>query len=167
MRDGSEVLARLPYPSTQPRQLAVASEVATLDLARSNGVPVPKVLNYSTNAKNPVGTEFVIMEKLSGRPIGDRWFGLSEDQRLKVISEVVQMEAKLSKVDLPAYGSIYYRHDLPADVPHTIIASTSDNKQLCVGPDVSLRWWYKERGSLHVQRGPCKSSSYLHLPLTS
>lgn len=164
MKDGSEVLARLPYSSTKPQRFAVASEVATLELVRSHGIPVPKVLHYSADAENPVGAEFIIMEKIPGRPLGDRWFSLSEDQRLKVISEVVRIEVNLSKVDLPAYGSIYYKHDLPADVSHTTIASASDNTGLCVGPDVSLRWWYKERESLDVQRGPRKSSVPPSLP---
>ncbi|KAK6365426.1 hypothetical protein LTR64_008795 [Lithohypha guttulata] len=154
MRDGTEVLARLPYPSTKPKRFAVASEVATLELVRSHGIPVPKVLHYSPDAENPVGAEFIIMEKLPGRPLGDQWFSLSEDQRLKVISEVVRIEVNLSKIDLPAYGSIYYKHDLPADVSYTMFASASNDKGLCVGPDVSLRWWYKERESLDVQRGP-------------
>ncbi|KAK1910226.1 hypothetical protein P3342_006499 [Pyrenophora teres f. teres] len=33
--DGTSVLARLPYPSTQPRRLAVASEVATMNFAHT------------------------------------------------------------------------------------------------------------------------------------
>jgi hypothetical protein len=156
MKDGSEVLARLPYPSTKPNQLAIASEVATLDLVRACGIPVPKVLCYSTDADNPVGAEFIIMEKLPGRPIGDRWFDLTEDQRLKIISEVVQTETKLSKIDLPAYGSVYYERDLPADMSRSAITPTSDNQGLCIGPHVSLRWWYKERGSIHLDRGPRK-----------
>lgn len=158
MKDGSEVLARFPYPSTKPNRLTIASEVATLDLVRAAGIPVPKVLYYSTDADNPVGAEFMIMEKLPGRPIGDRWFDLTEDERLKIISEVVQTEAKLSKIELPAYGSVYYENDLPADVSRTVITSTSDNKGLCIGPHVSLRWWYKERGSIHIDRGPRKFS---------
>lgn len=157
MKDGTEVLARLPYPSTKPKRFAIASEVATLELVRSHGIPVPKVLHYSADAENPVGAEFIIMEKLPGRPLGDQWFSLSEDQRLKVISEVVRIEVNLSKIDLPAYGSIYYKHDLPANMSHTMIASASNGKGLCVGPDVSLRWWYKGRESLDVQRGPHSS----------
>ena len=160
MKDGSEVLARLPYPSTKPNRLAIASEVATLDLVRAIGIPVPKVLDYSTGAENPVGAEFMIMEKLPGRPIGDRWFDLNEDQRLKIISEVVKTEVKLSKIELPAYGSIYYEHDLPADVSRTVIKPTSNNKGLCIGPHVSLRWWYKERGSIDIDRGPRKFYSH-------
>ncbi len=158
MNDGSEVLARLPYPSTKPNRFAIASEVATLDLVRANHVPVPKVLYYSADTDNPVGAEFMIMEKLPGRPIGEMWFDLSEDQRLKIISEVVQTEVKLSKIDLPAYGSVYYERDLPPDMSRTVIAPTSVNKELCIGPYASLRWWYNERDSIHIDRGPRKFS---------
>ena len=169
MKNGSEVLARLPYSSTKPDRLALASEVATLDLVRANGVPVPKVLCYSTDPENAVGAEYMIMEKLPGRPIGDKWFDLSRQQRLKIISEVVKTEVKLAEIDLPAYGSIYYERDLPAELSRTVIAPTSDNGGLCIGPYVDLGWWYKERGSIQVDRGPRKSllslrhSDYLSL----
>ncbi|KIX92544.1 uncharacterized protein Z520_11720 [Fonsecaea multimorphosa CBS 102226] len=51
MKDGSQVLARLPYPSTKPYRLPTASEAATLDLVRATGVPAPKVLYYSPDAQ--------------------------------------------------------------------------------------------------------------------
>ncbi|KAH0840690.1 hypothetical protein AYO21_00653 [Fonsecaea monophora] len=73
MKDGFEVLARLPYPSTKPCRLAIASEVATLDLVHAAGVPAPKILYYSTDAQNPVEADSLIMEKLRGRPIGDMY----------------------------------------------------------------------------------------------
>ncbi|KAK1139773.1 hypothetical protein N8T08_011170 [Aspergillus melleus] len=57
MLDNTAVLARLPYPSTKPRQLAVASEVETLALLRAHGLPVPRMYAYSTNTKDPVGSE--------------------------------------------------------------------------------------------------------------
>ncbi|EAS27510.1 uncharacterized protein CIMG_10115 [Coccidioides immitis RS] len=58
MKDGSSLLARLPYPSTMPRCLAVASEVATLAFVRACGIPAPRVLGYSAH-DNPVGVEYV------------------------------------------------------------------------------------------------------------
>ncbi|KAL4899330.1 hypothetical protein BDW74DRAFT_171605 [Aspergillus multicolor] len=54
MDDDTELLARLPYPSTGPKQFAVASEVATLALLRGHGPPVPRVYSYSTDAQNPI-----------------------------------------------------------------------------------------------------------------
>jgi aminoglycoside phosphotransferase (APT) family kinase protein len=69
------VIARMPYPSTLPRRLAVASEVATMNFVRAHGVPTPRILGYAIN-ENPVGSEYILMENLPGRPIGDAWFDL-------------------------------------------------------------------------------------------
>ena len=152
MLDGTKVLARLPYPSTQPKGFAVASEVATLALLRAHGLPVPRVYAYSTDATNPVGSEYIIMEKLPGRPLGDRWFELSDRERLKVLLQLVQFEAKLHAIQLPASGSIYYASDLPSDSPGIAVADSD----LCIGPSAALKWWFAERASLRVDRGPCK-----------
>lgn len=152
MLDDTQVLARLPYPSTEPKQLAVASEVATLALLRAHGLPVPRVYAYSTDAKSPVGSEYMIMEKLPGRPLGDRWFELSDRERLKVLLQLVQLEAKLHAIELPASGSIYYASDLLSDSPRIVIP----NSDFCIGPNAALKWWFAERASLLVDRGPCK-----------
>ncbi|GKZ93380.1 hypothetical protein AnigIFM59636_006451 [Aspergillus niger] len=151
MLDDTQVLARLPYPSTEPKQLAVAIGVATLALLRAHGLPVPRVYAYSTDAKNPVGSEYMIMEKLPGRPLGDRWFELSDRERLKVLLQLVQLEAKLHAIELPASGSIYYASDLPSDSPRIVIP----NSNFCIGPNAALQWWFEERASLRVDRGPC------------
>ncbi|EEH04098.1 phosphotransferase enzyme family protein [Histoplasma capsulatum G186AR] len=159
--DGAKVLARLPYPSTVPKRLTVASEVATLDLIRSHDIPVPKVLDYSTNPDNPVGAEYIIMEKINGDPIGESWYTLSDKQRLKVLKGLVQLEAKLFAIDLPASGSLYYSHDLPPEMKGIIIRPSQDSDvtarrgEICVGPITSLKWWYGERRLLcNINRGP-------------
>ncbi|KAF2278274.1 kinase-like protein [Westerdykella ornata] len=151
MKDGSSILARLPYPSTIPRRLAVASEVATLDFVRAQGVPTPRVLGYSVD-DNPVGSEYILMEKLPGRPIGDAWYELSEKDRLKVLFKTVEFEAKLFAANLPASGSIYYARDLPPSIQKVDIPGSADG--LCIGPYVSEEWWFGERGQLRIDRGP-------------
>ncbi|KAF2437966.1 kinase-like protein [Karstenula rhodostoma CBS 690.94] len=155
MKDGSSILARLPYPSTVPQHLAVASEVATLDFVRAQGVPTPRVLGYSVG-DNSVGAEYILMEKLPGRPIGDAWFDLSERERLKILLQIVKLETKLFAMDLPASGSIYYAHDLPIGTPKKDIPG-SDNG-LCIGPYAALQWWFGERRDLKIDRGPHEDS---------
>lgn len=152
MVDDTQILARLPYPSTEPRQLAVASEVATLALLRAHGLPVPHVHAYSTDAKNPVGSEYIIMEKMPGRSLSACWFDLSDQQRLKVLLQLVQLEAKLHTIDFPASGSIYYARDLPSDLPRIVIPESD----LCIGPSAALGWWFAERATLPIDHGPCK-----------
>jgi hypothetical protein len=88
MEYGTSVLAWMPYPSTLPRRLAVASKVATMDFVRAHGVRTPRIPGYEISA-NLIDSEYILMEKLPGRPIGDAWFELSEQQRLQVLHDIV------------------------------------------------------------------------------
>jgi aminoglycoside phosphotransferase (APT) family kinase protein len=116
MKDGFQLIARLPYPSTQPKRLAVASEVATMDLVRRHGIPVPVIYGYSTNMDNPIGAEYILMEKVQGKALGDVWFTLSQKDRIKVLSGIVEHEAKLFSLSFPASGSLYFEKDLPHEM---------------------------------------------------
>lgn len=57
--DGTSILARLPYPSTQPKQLAIASEVATIDCLRPYGLPAPKIFEYVADSVKLIGAEYI------------------------------------------------------------------------------------------------------------
>ncbi|KAH7087401.1 kinase-like domain-containing protein [Paraphoma chrysanthemicola] len=162
MKDGTSILARLPYPSTLPRRLAVASEVATIEFVRAHGIPAPKILGYSLG-ENTVKSEYILMEKLSGSTIGDSWFEISEQQRLQVLHDICDIEAKLCNITLPASGSIYYAHDLPRDTPRVRISGLEG--RFCVGPYAGLRWWHEDRARMNVDRGPhVESLSVMQAP---
>ncbi|KAH7074447.1 kinase-like domain-containing protein [Paraphoma chrysanthemicola] len=139
MKDGTPILARLPYPSTLTRRLAVASEVATIDFVRAHGVPVPQF-------------GCILMEKLSGSTIGDPWFEMAEQRRLQVLRDICDLAAKLFNITLPASGSIYYAQDLLTGTPRVEISGL-DGK-VCVGPYAGLRWWHQDRARMKVDRGP-------------
>lgn len=156
MKGGMQVVARLPYSSTVPRRLAVASEVATLDLVRSYGLAVPRIFGYSTDPSNDVGAEYIIMEKLPGKQLGDTFYDMPEKQRLRLILEITKIEGVLFSIPLPASGSVYYSRDLPPDTATILIPDRDDVKGLCIGPHANHAWWYKERGNLLVERGPCE-----------
>ncbi|KAF2999663.1 hypothetical protein E8E13_000796 [Curvularia kusanoi] len=99
MKDSTTIIARLPYPSTFPRRLAVASEAATIDFIRAHGIPTPKILAYATGEKS-VGSECILMEKLSGQPIGDAcepWEGLSTTLQY----DLVKVEKKWAEIVSP------------------------------------------------------------------
>ncbi|KAL1978987.1 hypothetical protein VTN96DRAFT_7615 [Rasamsonia emersonii] len=158
MRDGFQVIARLPYPSTTPTHYTIASEVATMDFVRSHGLPVPRVFDYSATNENPVGAEYIIMEKVVGKELGNIWYTMSEKERLKMIVQVVKLEALLFSVQLPASGSIYYKHDLADETRNIDIKVDGPFGKFCIGPDAHYRWWHKERASLSVERGPFSST---------
>jgi hypothetical protein len=63
-RDGLKVIARLPYPCTIPRKYGVANEVATMEFLRIHGIPIPKILDWSSSASNQLGSEYIIMERV-------------------------------------------------------------------------------------------------------
>lgn len=156
MSDGLQVIARLPYPSTQPKRLAVASEVTTMDLVRSQGIPVPQIYGYSADENNLVGAEYILMEKVKGRLLGDIWFTMSERDRIKVLSGIVDIEAKLFALKFPASGSLYYDEDLPSNMDRVPCQFENIAKSTCIGPDTSLKFWHEERSTMDVPRGPCK-----------
>lgn len=158
--DGLQVIARLTYPSTYPKHFSVASEVATMDLARSYGVPVPKVLDYSATSNNAVGAEYIIMEKVNGRDLGEIWYELSEKERIKVVAQVARLESVLFSISLPGCGSVYYKRDLEngTEAVNITAGESADESvgQLCIGPEVAQKWWCDKRDQLSVSRGPCK-----------
>ena len=151
--DGYAVLARLPYKTTIPKHYAVASEAATLALLRAHGVPVPRVLAYSPDQKNAVGTENMLLESLEGTPLSDQWFSMDTKTRVKIMRQIVDVERRFMSIHFPASGSLYHRRDL--DSSQHCIPVLDD---IVVGPTAQYEWWYQERASLEVDRGPCKSS---------
>ncbi|RMZ77268.1 hypothetical protein DV738_g4502, partial [Chaetothyriales sp. CBS 135597] len=151
MKDGLQTIARLPYPSTLPKRYAVASEVATMDLLRSYGLPVPQVHGYSVTSNNPVGCEYIIMEKMPGKEIGNAWYDMSVSERKSVTSEVAKLEAIMFSIPLPGFGSIYHKRDLAATDKSIDIPA---HQGLCIGPDAALEWWCDGRDSLAIDRGP-------------
>ena len=160
MRDGFQVVARIPYPVTIPKQLVIASEVATIDFLRSHGMPVPKIYGYSTVAENSVGTEYLFLEFMRGTNVGDAWYTMTEKQRLKLVSEIADLEARMFAIDLPASGSLYYARDLAPEFERIQLPGSVDGSPFCIGPDTTMGQWYGKRSSLSVKRGPCESRPF-------
>ena len=72
-RDGYAALTRIPFRFTTSARYAIASEAAPLAFLRSHhNLPVPKVLAYSRDVSNPVGVEYLVLEKVEGRPLSEQ-----------------------------------------------------------------------------------------------
>ncbi|KAE8366366.1 kinase-like domain-containing protein [Aspergillus caelatus] len=160
MKDGSQLIARIPYPVTEPKYFVVASEVATLDYLRLHDIPVPKVFGYSATSDNAAGTEYIFMEYIRGRDLGDLWFDLSEDACSTIIKNIVDLEARLFRLRFPASGSLYYTTDLHSkiDKPPVLIEDPPSNGRFSIGPDTTLRMWFGKRCELQVDRGPYETA---------
>ncbi|KAJ4463775.1 kinase-like domain-containing protein [Lentinula lateritia] len=144
--NGQELIARILTVLAGPGKLVTASEVATMDYARSLGVPVPRVLAWCADASStPVQSEYIIMEKASGVELGRVWDQMSSDQKDDTVREVVNIEKRMIKPFFKAYGSVFYQGDVDSGVVHD---------RFVVGPNVSLPFWDEERRHMDIDRGP-------------
>ncbi|KAI9844752.1 MAG: Phosphotransferase enzyme [Sclerophora amabilis] len=124
MEDGHPVIVKIPYSVTVPKHYATASEVATLDFLRSKGIPVPKVYGWSSDISgNPIGAEYIIMEKAPGIGLDTRWFDMTKLERHRLITSFVDIETKLFALPFGYSGSIYYKEDVPSHLQGELYAS--------------------------------------------
>ncbi|KDQ05815.1 hypothetical protein BOTBODRAFT_182191 [Botryobasidium botryosum FD-172 SS1] len=147
MDDGFEVIARLPFPKTLPISYATASEVATLRFLKKIDVPMPQVYAWRSTASresNPVGAEFIIMEKLKGEELAKSWFTLSSTQRFDIARRVVEIENRIFSHTFPKHGSLYLLDDT-VDTP-----SDEAFDSFVVGPTADDLAWYGERASMKL-----------------
>ncbi|KAH9220296.1 kinase-like domain-containing protein [Leptodontidium sp. 2 PMI_412] len=134
MDNGSVAIARLPNPNAGPTQKTTASEVATMDFARTVlNIPVPKVFAWSAAANNPVDAEYIIMEEAPGIQLED---GL------------VEIEKKLLSVSFTRYGNIYFASDaFPGCEAAKVVGDISAElkgvveKRFVIGPVVDRDFW--------------------------
>ncbi|USW54061.1 Putative aminoglycoside phosphotransferase, protein kinase-like domain superfamily [Septoria linicola] len=155
-RDKFKLVARIPYPVTEPCQQVVASEAATMAFLRSKDIPVPEIYGYSASAKNPAQTEYIFMEFSPGRNLGSLWPDMNEHDRLRFMKSLVRLESRLFNLDLPASGSLYFVRDLDAASEGLPVTSTehSTSASFYIGPSTSLSLWYGKRKQLDIDRGP-------------
>ncbi|KAF8999017.1 protein kinase subdomain-containing protein PKL/CAK/Fmp29 [Hymenopellis radicata] len=153
MRDGFQMVARIPYPIAVPKYHAVASEVATMAFLRSSGLPVPEIYGYSPVPDNAAETEFIFMESVPGTKLSKVWAG--EQEIIQILRQIVQLESKMMSISFPAGGSLYYAQDLEKLGGRPGIPL--EDERFCVGPDVRLHLWFGRRSQLDVDRGPYES----------
>lgn len=113
MQDGFEMIAKIPYHIAQPCFFATASEAASMTFLRAQGLPVPEVYGYSATAKNPVGTEYLLMVKAPGVSLASRWECLEDRDIKRIAKSFVELEMKLFKFRFSAIGSLYFKTDIP------------------------------------------------------
>lgn len=76
----------MPCPAVVPSRYSTASEVATFEYVKSlTSMPVPEVLTWSCDALNPVGNEYIVMEKAKGRQLVEVWGEMDQAQKFKLI----------------------------------------------------------------------------------
>lgn len=124
-------------------------------------MPVPKVLAWSANSTNPVGAEYIVMERVPGVQIFKKWSEMGESNRLSIIKRLTQWEHELAEIRVPAFGSLYHKSSLHGSLgEHELISldqSVDPEALFCIGPSCDSAWSMQHSPSVHC--GPCKYRS--------
>jgi hypothetical protein len=131
-------------------------------------IPVPRILSWSSDAENPVGAEYIIEEVASGKPLGGLWSSLSKESQFDVVSQIVDLELKLSEASFRRHGCIYYKTDLERKgiatdsfmedlvthdhlkFKHSVLA------KYAMGPLTTAKLWQGQKNKKNPNLGPCK-----------
>lgn len=160
--NGSELIAKIPYPLVTPHHLCTASEVATMEYARTIlGLPVPKVLDWSAQADGTdVGVEYILMEKIEGVELRRRYKNL-RSEGIELLNQVNSMERAFVSRRFSQIGSLYYKEDVePKLQARRLYADGEDDDEATerfrIGPCVDWDMWRGKRAAVELDRGPCK-----------
>lgn len=125
-------------------------------------IPIPSVLDWSDDPANPVGSAYIIMEHADGVPLDQTWPDMSVPQRVKCVGSICQQIMEMSKIDFPAYGSLYF-----SDAPFLQGQSVHRvDEKYCIGPSCGVIYWDCDVGHAKYyhyakpNRGPCKDLKY-------
>jgi hypothetical protein len=104
-------------------------------------IPVPNVLAWNADSSNPIGAEYIIMEKASGVQLFKVWDNITEADRLELIKNLTHLEQQLAAIQFPAYGSLYFRHSISKESERILLDPSLDPAALfCVGPECGPAW---------------------------
>ncbi|PYI35690.1 phosphotransferase enzyme family protein [Aspergillus indologenus CBS 114.80] len=116
MDNDVQVIAKIPNPYI-PQKFVTASEVATLEFLRNElGIPVPRVFAWSSKKDQPVGVEYIIMEKAAGNELGKSWPTMDISAKVDIVSQLAKIQAKIAAVDFGCHGSLFYRDDIEGGI---------------------------------------------------
>ncbi|KAE8153098.1 phosphotransferase enzyme family protein [Aspergillus avenaceus] len=153
MDNDVQVIAKIPNPYI-PQKFITASEVATLDFLRNElSIPVPRVFAWSSKKDQPVGVEYIIMEKAAGKELSKSWPTMDISDKVDIVSQLANIQATIAAVDFGCYGSLFYKEDIEGGLK---IPGITD--QFRIGPSCDIRFWEEERKFMSAFRGPWSSS---------
>jgi hypothetical protein len=115
-------------------------------------IPVPKVIAWSSDASNPVGSEYLLMEKARGIQLADVWGDMNQLNQFKLIQCLTQLDSQLALMKFPAYGNLYFRDAAPRCLSPVVRI----DDEYCIGPAYNASWFPRSGNEQYA--GPCMTS---------
>ncbi|KAJ9196680.1 hypothetical protein DTO164E3_6210 [Paecilomyces variotii] len=147
MCDGRQVVAKVPNPNAGLPFYTTASEAATMDFV------------YAWNAcaaGNPVGAEYIIMEKSDGVLLSSKWPTMSMKEKHQLTQCIIGFERSLLSHHFENIGSLYYETDLARSQDKF---STTAYSGFVVGPTTDRKFLEDGRRTFDSDKGPWSTAS--------
>jgi hypothetical protein len=125
---------------------------------------MPNILDWSDNKNNSTGTEYIIMEHVSGVQLHEKWPSMNILQHMQCVNSLAELVIEMANLKFPAYGSLYF-----ANAPIDPTSKIDFIEGFCIGPHCGAPIWpcspvelcsYDKRMS-HL--GPCKLTTTYYL----
>lgn len=107
-QDGREYLMRVAMPVFP--KFKTQSEVATMKWVQQNtSIPVPHIYAFDDTTDNEIGLEWILMEKLPGTSLRERWKFMSLDAKETTVKAIAayQLELMSDKNKFKEIGNLY------------------------------------------------------------
>ena len=122
---------------------------------RNTSIPIPKILDWSDDPENSVGSEYIIMEHAAGIPLQHKWPYMTGDQKVRCIDAIYKNLKQMVDINFPAYGCLYF-----STTPLGSFSRLPLDNDFVLGPHCGTRYWdcgdrrYYQHAS--PNQGPCK-----------
>jgi hypothetical protein len=147
--DGVKWVARIPIQGNRVKEADVdklRTDYSTLKyIRRTLDIPVPEIYTFETTCDR-IGVPFALMAFVDGVSVSDRWFDkewVTEEKRLKILTNLVHIMAKLQKPRFSKIGTLRFTDEKTIShigPMHTVVEDEEE---------------YLEEGTIHVEQyGP-------------
>ncbi|KAM5457298.1 hypothetical protein MaudCBS49596_000493 [Microsporum audouinii] len=126
------LLPRLAFPEEKFR-----SEIATMKfIAEKTTIPIPRLIGYSLNKNNPLGTPFMLLDFVEGKSLfGVEFWKLPEDEKNRFFSKLGDIYIQLSRHSFDRIGALTLDSDENWVFDHNRPLSVLMNEQSLAGLD--------------------------------
>jgi hypothetical protein len=137
----------------------------TLQVRNVLGTPVPRVFAWSSTAQeNPVGAEYIIMEKVPGIEQERVWPSMKIADRFTLVKAIAGFQKAWTSVSFKKFGGLYYAKDLEKKAENEPLYTDANgvdvtDAKFAIGPSTGRELIDYRRATIDFDRGPCKISN--------
>ncbi|CAO2650490.1 Nn.00g017820.m01.CDS01 [Neocucurbitaria sp. VM-36] len=142
------------------------SERTTIGYIRHHtDIPAPLVLFHEATNDNELGFEWMIMVRVPGQKLQERWKSMTWLKKELLVRKFVSYFAQMFRMRFKRLGNLYVTNELqqlPTNlIPDTVllgIESSTNCTSFCLGNIVSMPFFWNKHLMVDVPRGPFKHS---------